>query len=219
MSSSGDESARVSKYFHEHAVDFDTIYAEERKGPLRKLRDRLSRGTVVGRLPFVMERAATWKPATVLDVGCGSGRFSVPLAKEGATVIGLDFAPDMIELAKKMAADAGVGDRCTFLTDDILAWDPPHKSEMTIGIGLLDYIADAERMVERLVAATDGHLIISFPKRYHALVPLRFVRLRAAGCPVYFYSKADVDRLGRLAGGSYEIVDFHRDHLLVASTG
>lgn len=218
MSSSSDQSERVSKYFHEHAVDFDSIYEESSKSPLRRLRDRLSRGTVVERLPFVMARARTWKPATVLDVGCGSGRFSVPLAQEGATVTGLDFAPDMVELAKKMAAAAGVGDRCTFLTHDILEWDPPQRAQLTLGIGLLDYVKDADEMMRRLAGATDGHLIVSFPKRYHTLVPLRFVRLRAAGCPVYFYSRADVERLGRAVGGSHEIVDFHRDFLLVVTT-
>lgn len=218
MSSHAEDGDRVAKYFHDHAVDFDTIYDETRKSPLRRLRDRLSRGTVVERLPFVMGKARQWKPATVLDVGCGSGRFSVPLAQEGATVIGLDFAKDMIELAKRMAEANGLADRCTFLTDDILEWDPPHRSAMTIGIGLLDYVHDADGMVRRLASATDGHVIISFPKKLHPLVPLRWVRLRASSCPVYFYTRGDVDRLGRLVGGSYEIVDFHRDLLLVAST-
>jgi 2-polyprenyl-3-methyl-5-hydroxy-6-metoxy-1,4-benzoquinol methylase len=45
---------------------------------------------------------------TVVDLGCGKGENLVPLAQRGANVIGLDLSPDLIELAKKRLAAAGV---------------------------------------------------------------------------------------------------------------
>lgn len=218
MSSPSDQGDSVAKYFHEHAADFDSIYDEQQKSPVRRLRDRLSRGTVVQRLEFVEQRAREWKPATALDVGTGGGRFAVALARQGITVVGLDFAADMLEIARQHAAAAGVAERCTFLPHDIMQWDPPEKFELTLGIGLLDYIGDADAMLGRLVAATSGRIIASFPKLVHPLVPLRYARLRSEGCPVWFYRRSQVAALGAKHLPDHEIIDFHRDYLLVGRT-
>jgi len=39
----------------------------------------------------------------ILDVACGNGRFSVPLAKLGFNVTGIDLTPELIEEAKNRA--------------------------------------------------------------------------------------------------------------------
>jgi 2-polyprenyl-6-hydroxyphenyl methylase/3-demethylubiquinone-9 3-methyltransferase len=44
----------------------------------------------------------------VLDIGCGGGLLSEPLARMGATVTGIDLAPSHIEGAKRHAAEAGL---------------------------------------------------------------------------------------------------------------
>jgi 2-polyprenyl-3-methyl-5-hydroxy-6-metoxy-1,4-benzoquinol methylase len=52
----------------------------------------------------------------VADVGCGLGSSAVILAKAfpRTTVVGSDYHAESIELARKQAAEAGVGDRVTF---------------------------------------------------------------------------------------------------------
>ena len=42
----------------------------------------------------------------VLDVACGSGNATLPAARAGARVTGLDFAPGLLEIARERAADA-----------------------------------------------------------------------------------------------------------------
>ena len=50
------------------------------------------------------------------DVGCGLGSSSVLLAQAypNSTITGSDYHAESIELARKNAADAGVGDRVGF---------------------------------------------------------------------------------------------------------
>lgn len=47
-------------------------------------------------------------PATVVDLGCGTGSLAVLLAQAGHAVRGLDFSPAMLAVARDKAARAGV---------------------------------------------------------------------------------------------------------------
>ena len=62
--------------------------------------------TAAGEL--VVERAGVEPGMDVLDVACGTGNASVPAAKAGARVTGLDFAPALLEIARERASDAMV---------------------------------------------------------------------------------------------------------------
>jgi SAM-dependent methyltransferase len=46
--------------------------------------------------------------ARVLDVACGTGNTTIPLAKRGMHVTGLDLAPNLLEQARARAAEAGL---------------------------------------------------------------------------------------------------------------
>jgi SAM-dependent methyltransferase len=64
------------------------------------------RVTEVGEL--MVERAGVQPGMDVLDVACGTGNATLPAAKTGARVTGLDFAPGLLEVARERAADAMV---------------------------------------------------------------------------------------------------------------
>lgn len=44
----------------------------------------------------------------LLDLGCGTGNHSVPLARRGYDVTGVDLSADMVAIAERKAADAGI---------------------------------------------------------------------------------------------------------------
>ncbi len=59
----------------------------------------------------------------VIDLGSGDGRTVITAAKRGIRAHGIEFNPDMVELSKRNAASAGVGDRATFVKADIFESD------------------------------------------------------------------------------------------------
>jgi len=65
----------------------------------------------------------------VLELGCGSGRVSVPLAQAGLSVTGIDLSPAMLDLARQRAESAAVSARTRFEQADVRALGfSPHFS-------------------------------------------------------------------------------------------
>jgi SAM-dependent methyltransferase len=60
----------------------------------------------VGR--HVVRRTGVGPQDRVLDVGCGAGNAAIPAAQAGATVVGSDITPELLEAGRKAAAEAGV---------------------------------------------------------------------------------------------------------------
>ena len=56
---------------------------------------------------------------TLLDMGCGIGRVSIPLAKKGYNVIGLDISPSYVQRASEYAEEEGVNDFTRFVVGDM----------------------------------------------------------------------------------------------------
>ena len=57
---------------------------------------------------LVVERAGAEPGMELLDVACGAGNATIPAAREGARVTGLDFSPELLAIARERAADAMV---------------------------------------------------------------------------------------------------------------
>lgn len=53
-----------------------------------------------GSVPFYVKQAKDYG-GTVLELACGTGRIAIPIAKEGISVVGLDFSAKMLEQAKR----------------------------------------------------------------------------------------------------------------------
>jgi ubiquinone/menaquinone biosynthesis C-methylase UbiE len=58
--------------------------------------------------PRAVEAAAVTGDDTVLDVACGAGNATIPAAKTGAKTTGLDITPELLDAARRIAAEEGV---------------------------------------------------------------------------------------------------------------
>lgn len=56
----------------------------------------------------VLTQAAVTPGMKAVDLGCGSGQLTLPLARQGAVVTGVDLSPKMISLLTSRAEDAGL---------------------------------------------------------------------------------------------------------------
>ena len=58
-------------------------------------------------------------PELVLDLGCGTGRMTLELAKRGYDMTGVDYSVEMLDIARNNAENDGLGDKMLWLCQDI----------------------------------------------------------------------------------------------------
>ncbi|QHS16898.1 methyltransferase domain-containing protein [haloarchaeon 3A1-DGR] len=54
----------------------------------------------------------------VLEVACGTGRFTTMLADQGADIVGLDISREMLEQGRRKVRNRGIDDRVEFMRGD-----------------------------------------------------------------------------------------------------
>ena len=214
-----DVERKVRDHFHEDAERFDSIY-KTKKGIFARFVDDYWRGVVQKRLEINVEKLEPLAGKSVLDVGCGSGRFCFEYAKGGATrVLGVDFAPAMIDIANNLAKEMGVDQQCEFRVgaypDVVKEIDLPFDA--STANGFFDYIAEPVPIIAKMREMTRGKVIMSFPKAVEFRVPLRRLRFWMKGTPLFLYREEQVKKILADAGiTDYEWINLDRDYLIIA---
>ena len=78
------------------------------------------------------------KPQRVLELACGNGRVSLPLAeagaKQGFDVVGLELVPEMLEAARQKRGEAApeIQDRLELLEGDMRSWSTAQPFDMIV---------------------------------------------------------------------------------------
>ena len=68
----------------------------------------------------------------VIDLGSGDGRIVIAAAQRGATALGIEYNPVLVEFSRRAAVEAGVADRATFKEADIFESDFSEASVITL---------------------------------------------------------------------------------------
>lgn len=95
--------------------------------------------------------------ARALDLACGTGRHSIELAQRGFEVVGVDIAPDLLEVATRDAEEEGV-DGVSFVEEDLrqLGFDEEFDVVLNLNDGAIGYFETEEenhRTFEVIAAA------------------------------------------------------------------
>ena len=108
----------------------------------------------------------SWSDKLILDVGCGTGRFSIEAAKKGAKVLALDFSDAMLNILKQKSTSLGLEEKiCPIRVD---ARSIPIKDAVVDGcicinfIQLVDSYKDVISEINRVLKPS-GFSIINFP--------------------------------------------------------
>ncbi len=104
----------------------------------------------------------------ILDVGCGSGFFTILLGKQGHEVLGTDLTPDMIEKSRELAKEEGVD--CKFEIMDAENLDLPDETfDVVISRNLTWTLPDAGHAYEEWCRVLKkGGVLLNFDANYGA---------------------------------------------------
>lgn len=84
--------------------------------------------TFLSDLQFYKKWLPTNQDARILELCCGTGRLTIPIAQDGHHICGVDYTPSMLEQAKAKAAEAGL--RIDFIEADIRTLDLQEKFDL-----------------------------------------------------------------------------------------
>ncbi len=188
----------TKQYFDSHAVTFDSIYLNESR--LWRWLNGLLRKAVYERFRIALQASGDVSGKTILDIGCGSGRYAVEYARRGARrVVGVDLAPNMLALAKRLAEQEGVQAQCSFLPGEFTAIEFDEQFDIVLAMGVFDYVVDAPSFLRAMKDRSQDLIIASFPGKSVLRMRFRQWRYRLQHCPVFFYSEPELHNLARAA--------------------
>jgi len=98
------------------------------------------------RLAYIRDRV-TLRGARVLDLGCGAGLLSEALAGEGADVVGLDLAPELIDVARLHLLESGRKVDYRLTSAEALAEQEPAGFDVVACMEMLEHVPDPAAIV------------------------------------------------------------------------
>jgi ubiquinone/menaquinone biosynthesis C-methylase UbiE len=153
---------------------------------------------------------------TLLDVGTGTGRAAIAMAKRGAIVTGVDASAEMLTVARRRAEVAGL--RVDFQQGDAHGLSQPDRSfDMVVCLRVLMHTPDWRGSLGELCRVARSKVVFDYPALVSAAALQAAARrvAHAAGARVEAYrvfSDASVRR--ELARHGFRIGGTHRQFVL-----
>ena len=114
--------------------------------------------------------------ATVLDAGCGEGRNSIYLAKQGFRVYGIDIASPAVETGKRWVESEGLMEVVDLRVGDVTKL--PYEDnffDAAVGSYTIEFILEKERYVKEVarVLKSEGlfFMLTAIPPSKHSIDP------------------------------------------------
>ncbi len=201
-----EEQKTIQNYFAKRVACYEEAYSRVKSRGLCSTIYRLGWFPLRLIFKYTIQYLAGVKPGRVLDIGCGSGVYSVELAKQGIAVTGLDSCKEMINATKNLLEQNGLGGRVQTVLADYLDWSKENREEydLALAIGVLDYTRDASIYLASFRRLAE-EVIVTFPTRsiFSFIADFSY---RQQGISGYFYDKPQITTLLHKSG--LEIVSF-----------
>ena len=173
------------------------------------------------RLAYV-ERGAALAGRAVVDVGCGGGLLAEAMAAQGARVVGLDLADELLNVARLHALESGVQVDYRLESAEAHATDHAGRYDVVTCMEMLEHVPDPAQVVTALAALAKpgGHVFVSTlnrtPRAYvMAILGAEYVlRLLPTGTHTYekFIKPSELAAWAREAGlAEADIAGLHYD--------
>lgn len=190
----------VQDYFVRHAARFDGLYGGDNMAT--RFFDRLFRKPMYERYRLTIEALGDATGKRYLDIGCGSGRYAINLARLGARVVGIDFSAAMLGLAHRYAKEERVEGKVEFHEADMNRWMDETKEhfDAAFAMGVFDYLDDPSATLRRMLKVAD-RAYLSIPAPEFPRAQLRRLRYKRQNCPVYFFTREQMQDMVARAGG------------------
>jgi malonyl-CoA O-methyltransferase len=109
-----------------------------------------------------------YKDKNILDLGCGTGRYSIPLGKNNS-VVGVDISEGMLKIAKQKAIKNKVN--ISFIKQDITKYAAKDRFDVIVSMLVQDHIKNLKSLVKNIDKASKigTELIISNVHPIHTL--------------------------------------------------
>lgn len=98
----------------------------------------------------------------VLDVGCGTGNFSIKLAKKGCKVVGIDISEEMLDIAREKVRQQGLNIR--FYQMDVYDLQfPDEHFDAIFSMAAFEFVRQPEKALEEMfrVAKQGAPVLVS----------------------------------------------------------
>ncbi|WP_101927623.1 bifunctional 2-polyprenyl-6-hydroxyphenol methylase/3-demethylubiquinol 3-O-methyltransferase UbiG [Luteimonas rhizosphaerae] len=128
------------------------------------------------RLGYVRERVQL-DGAAVLDVGCGGGLLSEAMARNGAKVVAIDLAEDLVRVAKLHGLESGVQVDYRVQSVEALAAERPGSFDAITCMEMLEHVPDPGAILQACATLLKpgGRLFVSTLNRTPAAFALAIV--------------------------------------------
>ena len=206
----------IKEYFERKAKEFDELY--DNQGSLFQMMvNKIFRKGLYERAYIALKECGDVREKRILDVGCGSGRISVPLAERGAVIVGIDYSLSMLNLARNFAKERKIEKNVEFKGVDFMSDFNEGLFNITLALGVFDYIQNPIPFLSKMKTLTTEQILASYPARFTPQAPIRKLWLCKRKCPVYFYTKREIGRIYKaIELTNYEIIDYSAGYLVKA---
>jgi trans-aconitate methyltransferase len=166
----------------------------------------------------LVEQVNSGSDQTILDLGCGTGKLSIDLARNGARVVGLDMSEEMIRKAKSTYPSM------EFFVADARKMEYIDYFDTVFSNAVLHWIKDQKTLLQAIWRALKpgGHFICEFGA-YHCIYQIQSAfreEYEAAGYvyedPFFYPTSNEYSDMLREAGFEIvKVIDFDRPTPLV----